>query len=206
MPPSQPLPTARHTYIARINRVVDYIGAHLAGTLDLATLADVAHFSPWHFHRVFQAMAGERLADCVRRHRLEAAAGQPPESALSVALDVGFASAEVFSRAFRAHFGMTPTAWRRGGWRGWFESNSAQLRKIHQDVRKANQAAALMFRDAPENWPMSQPNTPEGLAMNVELKTLPAMRLAYMRYTGPYGHPGIGETWYRFGSWFGGAA
>lgn len=39
--------------------------------------------------------------------------------------------------------------------------------------------------------------------MNVELRTLPALRLAYMRHTGPYGTPGIGQTWHRFCTWFG---
>jgi AraC family transcriptional regulator len=108
----------QRTYIARINRVVDHVSAHLDSTLDLQTLADVAHFSPWHFHRVFQAAMGETLADCVRRLRLESAAQRlifTQQTALQIALDTGFASAEVFSRAFRAHFGTTPTAWRPCG-------------------------------------------------------------------------------------------
>lgn len=37
--------------------------------------------------------------------------------------------------------------------------------------------------------------------MHLELRTLPAMRLAYLRWTGPYGHPGITQTWERFGAW-----
>ena len=105
-------------YQRRIDRVLDHIRTHLAEPLDLATLAEVAHFSPWHFHRIFQGMTGETLADAVRRLRLEAAAlrlvHRPHDAALGIALGVGFASAEVFSRAFKAHFGMTPTAWRRG--------------------------------------------------------------------------------------------
>lgn len=72
--PAEPTSTHRHAYVARINRVVDYIDTHIDQGLDLATLAEVAHFSPWHFHRLFLAMTGETLADCVRRHRLEAAA------------------------------------------------------------------------------------------------------------------------------------
>ena len=36
--------------------------------------------------------------------------------------------------------------------------------------------------------------------MQVEIKTLPAQRLAYMRHTGPFG-PEIGKTWERFGQW-----
>lgn len=200
--PSNP---SRNAYVARINRVVDYIDAHLADTLDLQTLADVAHFSPWHFHRVFQAMTSETLADCVRRHRLEQAAqrllSSPPQPALHVALDVGFASAEVFTRAFKAHFSVTPTAWRRGAWRAWAEHHQHELSKIHQAQRKQHQAAALIFRNDPFTWPDGPVSAETGNSMQVELKTFPATRLAYMRWTGPYGHPGISHTWERFGAW-----
>ncbi|WP_332774671.1 AraC family transcriptional regulator [Polaromonas sp.] len=206
MPPSPLLPTPRNTYIARINRVVDYISAHLVDTLDLATLADVAHFSPWHFHRVFQALTDETLADCVRRLRLEAAAQRllatPAQPALHVAMEVGFASAEVFSRAFRAYFGVTPTAWRRGAWRDWTAHHQHELRKIHQAQRKANQDAThTLFKDK-AIWPAGLVTPERTIAMQVELKTLPALRLAYMRNTGPYG-PGIGQLWQRFGAWCG---
>lgn len=200
-------PDHRRAYVARINRVVDHISTHLDDTLDLQTLAGVAHFSPWHFHRMFLAMTGETLADCVRRLRLEAAAqrllASPPQAALAVALEVGFASAEVFTRAFSAHFGMTPTAWRRGGWRNWSASRREQLSKIHQEVRKANQAADPGFPQDGDSWPTGQPTTEKGMFMQVELKTLPALRLAYMRHTGPYGHPDIGATWQRFWAWVG---
>jgi AraC family transcriptional regulator len=37
--------------------------------------------------------------------------------------------------------------------------------------------------------------------MKIETKTLPAMRLAYMRRTGPYGMHGIAHTWERFMGW-----
>ena len=141
--------TDRSWYVASINRVVDHIDAHLAEALDLETVARVAHFSPWHFHRLFQAFTGETLADRVRRRRLETAAARllatPPQSALRIALDVGFGSAEVFTRAFRAHFGVTPTAWRQGGFRAWARKHGVQLRKIHQADRKENQATAVGF-------------------------------------------------------------
>ena len=35
----------------------------------------------------------------------------------------------------------------------------------------------------------------------VELRTLPATRVAYMRHVGPYGSRGITEMWQRFESW-----
>jgi AraC family transcriptional regulator len=121
--------TPRSTYIARINRVIDHIDAHLADPLDLETLAAVAHFSAFHFHRIFRTMTGETLGDWVRRRRLEIAAGRlvssPGTSATRIALDVGFASPEVFTRAFRAYFGVTPGAWRQGAHRPWAQRSTS---------------------------------------------------------------------------------
>jgi AraC family transcriptional regulator len=58
----------RQEYVARINRVTDYIRAHLNGDLCLDTLAKVANFSPYHFHRIFRGMIGE--THHVYRHAL----------------------------------------------------------------------------------------------------------------------------------------
>jgi AraC family transcriptional regulator len=37
--------------------------------------------------------------------------------------------------------------------------------------------------------------------MHIELTTLPPMRWAYMRHTGPYGDPAIPDLWQRFAAW-----
>lgn len=37
--------------------------------------------------------------------------------------------------------------------------------------------------------------------MTLAIRTLPRMRLATMRHTGAYGHPGLTELWERFGAW-----
>ena len=196
----------RNSYVARINRVIDHIDAHLDAPLDLQVLADVAHFSPWHFHRVFQAFTGETLAERVRRRRLEIAAlrllASPPETALAIALDVGLGSAEVFSRSFKNYFGVTPTAWRRGAHRDWVEARRGELSKIHQAGRNSRQAVADAFSDDGHDW-QSRQQVPidEGADMQLEIKTFPNVRVAYMRHLGPYGDAGIGRLWQRFGSW-----
>src|SRR3954465_12819694 len=136
-------------YTAGINRVMDHIDAHLDETLDLEARAGVARFSPFHFHRVFQALTGETLAERVRRRRLEVAAGRlltrANATALQIALEVGFNSAEVFTRAFRAYFGVTPSAGRGGPFRSWAERHCVALRKIRQGDRKAYQAVMDAF-------------------------------------------------------------
>lgn len=195
----------RQAYLARINRVIDHIDANLGEPLDLATLAAVAHFSPWHFHRIFQALTGETLAERVRRRRLEVAAGRllanPRAAALGIALEVGFGSAEVFTRAFRAHFGVTPSAWRRGAWRDWSQRHREQLRKIHQAQHKDHQAVIEALAEDRFACRDVHANPPGAPPMKIELRTLPDTRLAYMRHTGPYGSPGITQLWPRFTAW-----
>src|SRR5262245_20670491 len=99
-----------------MHRVFEAIDQRIDQPLDLASLASMAHFSPYHFHRVFAAWAGETLGDYLRRRRVEQAASrlaaQPKLSVLQVALSVGFGSGEAFARAFKARFGCSPSAWR----------------------------------------------------------------------------------------------
>jgi len=104
-------------HVERVNRVLDYIAAHLDGDLSLATLARVACFSSFHFHRIFQAVAGETLNSHVRAFRLERATLllkiSPGKRITDAALEAGFAGTAEFSRAFKNHFGQTASSWNR---------------------------------------------------------------------------------------------
>ena len=50
-------------YVKRMRRVIEHIDQHLDEPLELNTLAKVAHFSSFHFHRLFSAWMGETLGD-----------------------------------------------------------------------------------------------------------------------------------------------
>ena len=81
----------------------------------LSTLAALAGWSPFHLHRAFRALVGETPKQYTLRLRLERAAARlvaSDDSVLDIALDAGFKSHEVFTRAFGRHFGQTPTAHR----------------------------------------------------------------------------------------------
>ena len=171
---------SRAEYERRMHRVIEAIDQRLDQPLDLASLAAVAHFSPYHFHRVFAAWTGETLGDYLRRRRIEQAASrlaaQPRLSVLQAALSVGFGSGEAFSRAFKARFGCSPSAWR------------AQ-RKHDQADGKVDQA--WRRHSGQTEVPTTEP---EGAAMNVKLIERAPTRVAYMRHIGPYGEP-IGRFW-----------
>jgi len=65
--------TQKNIYEQRINAVIAYAREHLDDDLSLETLAHVAGFSPFHFHRVFKALTDETISDMVLRLRLERA-------------------------------------------------------------------------------------------------------------------------------------
>ena len=190
-PPALPAaPDPHASYVARMHRVLAHIDRHLDQPLDLARLAAVAHFSPFHFHRLFAAWMGERLGDYLRRRRLQVAATllltKPSSPVLDVALDVGFGSAEAFARAFRQRFDCTPSQWR-----------ARHERKIDQAQGNPDQAAAAQAGDDAVLYTPPFAHIP----MNVTLTDLPAVTVAYMRHIGPYGDT-VTRFWQtRFDPW-----
>lgn len=171
---------SRAEYERRMHRVIEAIDRRLDQPLDLASLAAVAHFSPYHFHRVFAAWMGETLGDYLRRRRVEQAASrlaaQPRLPVLQAALSVGFGSGEAFSRAFKARFGCSPSAWRAQ------RKNDQVLGKVDQAWREACGQTA------------DTPTRRIGAAMDVKLIQRQPTRVAYLRHTGPYGEP-ISRFW-----------
>lgn len=66
----------RREYAARIHRAQDFIEKNLGSSLQLEAIAGAAHFSPFHFHRLYTAMTGETLYQFIQRIRLERAASR----------------------------------------------------------------------------------------------------------------------------------
>jgi AraC family transcriptional regulator len=175
-------PDSRSEYTARFHRVLEHIDRHLDEPLELDTLAGVANFSSFHFHRLFTAWMGETLGEYMRRRRLELAAqrlvAQPRLQVLQVALSVGFGSTEAFARAFKNRFGSTPSAWR-----------SAQVSNRDQLKRNRNQASAA----APRNHESAMNHALEA-SMKVKVIDREPATVAYLRHVGPYGKP-LSDFW-----------
>ena len=105
------MPTTKHInkeYISRINRVIDFVERNIDEQINLGQLANVANFSPFHFHRIFSALMGETVNEFVKRKRVEKAASilvnNPEEPVSEVAFKCGYNSSSVFCRAFKDHF------------------------------------------------------------------------------------------------------
>lgn len=198
----------RQEYLARINRVIDYIDAHLDEPLTLEALAVEACFSRFHFHRIFAALVSETLADYVRRLRLERAAMRlcqnPRESITDIAMACGFSSASVFARAFRDWFGLSASEWRRTG------GGLAAGRKQRTAPGKPGQAEGKDREARREGPPYDQDHHIERrnemaqkqkMEFKVEVKELPELLVAYVRHIGPFGQ--IPQAFDRLMRWAG---
>ena len=199
----------RAEYTGRINKVIDYIEANLAGDLSLSTLAGVAAFSPYHFHRIFTALVGETLNGFIRRRRIEKAANlllcNPSRPITQVALECGFSSPAVFARVFRESFGVSATEWVRGAGRR-LSKNGQVKSKDGKEVSKrweAVSAGVRMLDPVTRTWSWR-------LAMNtgevkIEVKDVPELHVAYLRHIGPYaGNTGLFERLFgKLFSWAG---
>jgi AraC family transcriptional regulator len=91
------------------------VAEHLDENLNLETIAQVAHLSPYHFHRIYRGLLGETLDDTVRRLRLHRSAIDLLEGQLPidrVAHRAGYTSQAAFTRAFRDEYGNPPARYR----------------------------------------------------------------------------------------------
>lgn len=94
-----------------VQKMQDYILAHIAEDIALAELATAANFSPWYAHRLFRELTGVSPAEYVRKLRLTEAAKRlkiEKSRITELAMELGFESVDGFTRAFTREFGMTP--------------------------------------------------------------------------------------------------
>jgi AraC family transcriptional regulator len=105
-----PIPTSLVLSVLSSTRTSDDVS--------LAALAKRARRSPFDLHRAFKRVTGETTKRYTMRVRLDNAAAQlvlGDRAILDIALDSGFQSHEVFTRAFLRRFRMSPRAYRARG-------------------------------------------------------------------------------------------
>lgn len=121
-------PQTQDSYNDRLNRVLDYVYAHLEDDLSFDLLAEIACLSPYHWSRIYSAMRGETIVATIRRLRLQRAADRLANSDIgiaAIAARAGYSSADTFGRAFKDAFGRSPAAYREKGSHAAFKAAHA---------------------------------------------------------------------------------
>ena len=97
--------------VLAVQRMQEYIEAHLTEEITLADLARAARYSPWHAWRLFREYTGLSPGDYIRRLRLSKSAlrlKNEKAKVSDVAFDLGFGSVDGYQRAFLREFGVCP--------------------------------------------------------------------------------------------------
>jgi len=97
-------------------KVAQYIEEHLPEDISLATLAELAGLSPFHFARAFKQSFGlppHRYLSSLRMEQARSLLADRAMSVTQVGFNLGFSETSSFTTTFRKHTGLTPTAYRR---------------------------------------------------------------------------------------------
>lgn len=189
---------SRQEYTARINRVMDYIGKNISQVIDLSVMADIASFSPYHFHRIFTFITGETPNNFVSRIRLERAASLLQDSTKDtiseIAFRCGFINVSSFSRAFKSFFGVSAKEFRRldkaiyikNGIR--YSKNCKPISKIGKNIQQVNEQICSV-----------ELNELIIMDTKIEIKQMPELNLIYCRHMGAFNK--IGQAYEKLFKW-----
>jgi AraC family transcriptional regulator len=158
-------------YKERIARVVSYIRDNYHKTITLGELADIAHFSLYHFSRLFTSFQGMPPMKYVNKVRLEKAAALLINNDLSIseiAFSCGFESLSSFNTQFKKHYCDTPSG-----------------------IRKKSKNQHVLSKHLKDNVPASAYiNTTSFIRrmwdMHVTIEQFPPYEIAYFRHVGSY--------------------
>jgi AraC family transcriptional regulator len=156
-------------------QIVREIRHRHAASPTLDQLSARAGWSPFHLHREFRAMVSETPKQYALRLQLQQAAARlasTDDSILDVALAVGFKSHEVFTRAFRRHFGVTPLRYRTAALAG----ASAETRHRHVALVHTSGPCFGLFHVR-----TSSPRRASMPTLSLERRDIPLQHLLFVR-------------------------
>ena len=113
-----PLSHSRHRegYEHTAEEVHEYLLGHISDRVTIEELSKKFLINPTTLKREFKAKYGNSVAAHIGEHRMERAAELLRDSDMSmseIASAVGFSGQSRFTSAFKAHFGMTPTEYKK---------------------------------------------------------------------------------------------
>lgn len=115
-------------YIKLIKESINYIEENLFKEMSLAIVSKEFNLSQYYFDRLFNIIVGTSFKQYVLGRKLTLAAEKllnSTDAIIDIALDFGFQYPEVFSRAFKKQFGISPKV---------FREEKTQIKKVDKAV------------------------------------------------------------------------
>lgn len=103
------------------NNIMYYIYTHIDTHIDIEELSRDLGVSKFHMHRIFKEAFGKNIYENIKSIRLQKASNLLLSNKFSTISEVanmcGYSSQSSFIKAFQERFGMSPKAWRSGGYK-----------------------------------------------------------------------------------------
>ncbi len=127
----------RHTKIA--NKIMSYIYKYVDTDINLDELSSDLGVSKFHMHRIFKNEFGRNIYESIKSIRLQKASSllltNKHSTITQVAKMCGYSSHTSFIKAYKEKFLMTPSAWRKEGYKSY-------VKKILNDSESATNSHA----------------------------------------------------------------
>ena len=191
--------TTQAEYKRRINKALEFIVENLDQNLSLENIAKASHFSPYHFHRIFQSIIGETVNEYVHRKKMEKAASTLVCSSnltiTNVAELLGFSSSANFSKAFKLYFGVSPSQLRNPQ-----QQQISKIGKLYSKYGKAFNIQDLYSQTVTQTVTFN-PDKLENILMNIKLENMEEKQIAYLTSPKGYELDSIFETCDKMLAW-----
>ncbi|MFS1514375.1 AraC family transcriptional regulator [Chengkuizengella sp. SCS-71B] len=103
-------------YIDNLSKTINFIENNLRNKITIEQISRQSGYSKFHFQRLFHQVVGETVTQYIMNRRLTEAAKKlisDDKSIINVAFEFGYDSHEVFTRAFKRRFNMSPYQFRQ---------------------------------------------------------------------------------------------
>ncbi|MBK5721926.1 AraC family transcriptional regulator [Dysgonomonas sp. Marseille-P4677] len=141
----------QNEYEKAVNKAIDYINSHLFETPDIKQLSLIANISKYHFHRIFKSIIGENIGEYTNRIKLEYIAEHLQMTRYNldeIASKTGYGTKYALSKAFKKHFGISPSAFRSQEKDpfNFFARNERAIINLAPDIREIEEKKVIYIR------------------------------------------------------------
>jgi len=160
------------------NDILFYIYTHIEVDINMDELAQSFNISKFYMHKIFKEIFGRNIYESIKSIRLQKASTllltNKYSTITEIAASCGYSSQTSFIRVFKERFLMTPTVWRKGGYKAYSE-------KLLTESPKAKESSA--------NFDNLEPS----------IVKMPEMEAYYLRHRGY--NDQIKQTWQKIQTW-----
>ncbi|HFU77084.1 MAG TPA: helix-turn-helix domain-containing protein [Epsilonproteobacteria bacterium] len=160
------------------NDILFYIYTHIDVDINMDELAESFQISKFYMHKIFKEIFGRNIYESIKSIRLQKASTllltNKYSTITEIAASCGYSSQTSFIRVFKERFQMTPTAWRKGGYKTYSE-------QILEESPKAKESNANFD------------------TLEASIVKMPKIEAYYIRHSGYDDH--IRQTWQKIQTW-----